>query len=170
MDGRFLPSPKSLSDMFSLLVGRDVAVRQINRRPLDLGDTLGVYVDDRLRMTAVAVLDLPFACYFGAALGLVPPGQANAAVKDGLLPVPLKENTAEVLNVLAAVLNVDGSPHQRLYSVHAPGERRPSDAAAVAVSQALRLDVSVAVKGYGSGRLAIIGPLFIDRHLAVSGC
>ena len=110
------------------------------------------YVDDGMRLSAVAGFDLPLAAYLGAAIGLVPLGGAEACLEDGELTPMLAENVGEVCNVLTTLLNRDGAPHCRLYRVHQPGEPAPNDVAAQLLALGSRVDLQVKVASYGAGR------------------
>jgi hypothetical protein len=102
------------------------------------------------------ILDLPLSAYLGAALGLVPPGGARAAVEDGELPANLEENLGEVVNIAAALFNVPAAPHLKLHQLLAPGSPLPADVVAVLSGIGGRLDLSVEVPNYGSGRMSVV--------------
>lgn len=151
-----LPSGKDVRDMLEGLLGRDVTITPSTPVEPDKPVAVGVYVDDSTRTAVVAVTDLALAAYAGAAIGLVPPGGAEAAVEDGALPATLRDTFVEVLNVLSALFNVPGSPHLRLYAAYEPGEAAPPDVAAGIRSSGGRLDLAVAVAGYGAGGLSFV--------------
>jgi hypothetical protein len=156
-----LPNPKDVRDMFSDLLGRDVSVNVADPINLAPGTPayFAVYVDCHTHTAAVVVADLPLAAYTGAAIGLIPAGGAADAVGEGTLPKMLAENFSEVLNIAVGLFNVDGAPHLRLYDTYAPGEAPPPDVVANAKALGNRLDLSVAVTGYGSGALSmVVGP------------
>ncbi|SDQ20509.1 hypothetical protein [Quadrisphaera sp. DSM 44207] len=149
-----LPPAKDVRDLVEGLLGKDCAFS--DGRRITAGPALvGVYVSDDLRMRAIAAMDLPLAAYVGAAIGLVPPGGAAAAVEDGELFPNLRDNACEVLNVMAALFNVGDAPHLRLYSTSAPEEALPADVAGHLAALGGRADWTVAVKGYGEGQLSI---------------
>lgn len=154
-----VPAPKDVRDLFAGLLGRRVEVAPAD--PYAPGDgeraTLAVYVDDQMRTRAVAVADLPFSAYVGAAIGLIPVGGVEAALEDKELSPVLRENLHEVLNVAASLLNAEGLPHVRLYAIHAPGEVPPIDVSGFARTLGRRLDLHVEVSGYGSGRFSVVG-------------
>src|SRR3546814_7319002 len=85
------------------------------------------YVDDSLQLAALVVCDLPMSAHAGAAIGLVPPDQALAAIADGALTDALAENLYEVLNIAAAMFNVDGAPHVRLHALAPAGGPRSEE-------------------------------------------
>lgn len=153
-----LPAAKSVRDLLAELLGREVTVAPGVPFVADDIDTtlVALYVDDAVRMTALVGLDLPLAAFTGAAIGLVPPGGAEACVEDGALTPMVAENVAEVCNVLTTLYHRDGAPHLRLYQVHQPGDAVPSDAAAHLVALGRRLDLQVEIAGYGTGRMALV--------------
>ncbi|GII26141.1 hypothetical protein [Planosporangium mesophilum] len=152
-----LPVPKDVRDLFEDLLGRPITVGTAN--PVlaeDLKTTLvSLYTDSTQKLWAVAGMDLPLTVYAGAAIGLLPPGGAQDCVDDGVVTPTQAENVKEVCNILTSLLNREGAPHLKLYQVVLPGEPLPGDAAAVLQALGRRLDLTVEVGGYGSGRLSI---------------
>jgi hypothetical protein len=156
-----IPAAKAVKDLLESLLGRTVEVSPGD--PARTGEVtpafVASYVDNALRLTAVAGFDLPLAAYVGAAIGLVPLGGARACIQDGELSPMLAENVGEVCNVLTTLLNHDGARHTRLYAVHQPGQPAPNDVAGRLVAPGSRLDLAVTVAGYGAGRfwLSLVG-------------
>lgn len=157
-----LPSPKDVREMVEGLLGREVTVAP--GRPVvptaDVRAGVGVYVEDNLSMAAVAAADLALCAFAGAALGLVPPGNAESAVADGVLPATMWENFAELLNIGASLLNADGAAHVRLYSTTAPNELPANDVGQLLRGFGHRIDLTLTIAGYGSGALSIVRKAF----------
>ncbi|MBO3086660.1 hypothetical protein [Cellulomonas fengjieae] len=154
-----LPSAKAVRELVEGLVGRDVQVTTGGAMldPAEGDGTLvGAYVDDRLALTAIVLLDLPLAAYVGAALGLVPARTAESAVAEGVLPSGLQENAGEVLNVLASLFNAEGAPHVRLDTIYPPGGPLPADVATWVPAFVRRTDLDMEVSGYGPGRFSLL--------------
>jgi hypothetical protein len=156
-----LPTNQSVKELFEGLLGRDVTLSYGRRPDMEAkpGPCTAVYVGDRGELTAVVVMDFALTASVGAALGLVPPGGAEAAIEDGVLPDSLQENANELLNVLAGTINQFSDTHQRLYHVHRPGEVLPADLVPWTITVTGRTDVTVAPKGYPSGDLSVISVL-----------
>ncbi|GAA4362045.1 hypothetical protein [Angustibacter luteus] len=156
-----LPTNQSVKDLFEGLLGREVTLSHGRRPDMEakVGPCTAVYVDDRNQLTTVAVMDFPLTASVGAALGLVPPGGAEAAVEDGVLPDSLQENANELLNVLAGTVNEFSDVHQRLHHVHRPGEVLPADIVPWTIAITGRVDITIAPKGYPSGDLSIVSVL-----------
>ena len=119
--------------------------------------TFALYVDDRLAVRAIGVCDLPFSAYAGAAIGLVPAAAAEAAVADGALDQNTQENLYEVLNICAALYNVEGAPHMKLHDVLHVGADVAPQVQALSAVLGRRLDLSVDITGYGTGRISFVG-------------
>lgn len=153
-----LPAAKDVRDALEGLLGREVDVNVGDPFSGDpqVGVTYAVYVDDRLRTRAVAVADLAFSAYAGAAIGLIPAGGAEVAVEERDLAPMLQENLYEVLNVCASLLNAEGHPHVKLLDVHHVGSVPPADVVGFAGVLGRRLDLDVKIDLYGPGRLSVV--------------
>ncbi|KQX64559.1 hypothetical protein [Angustibacter sp. Root456] len=156
-----LPTNQSIKDLFEGLLGREVTLSYGRRPDMEArpGPCTAVYVDDRNQLTSVVVMDFGLTASAGAALGLVPPGGAEAAIEDRELPESLQENANELLNVLAGTINEHSDVHQRLYRVHVPGETLPADVVPWTITLTGRVDVTVSPKGYPSGDISIVSVL-----------
>lgn len=153
-----LPSPKHVRDLLADLLGREVTVgtgtpvASTRARPA----AIAVFVDDKMRTLAVSLLDLPLCGATGGALGLLPVAGVNEMVEAKDLSETLLENLYEVVNILSVLFNVPGAPHAKLHKLYAPGEPLPPDVRAYACALGFRIDLDVAVAGYGNGRLSIV--------------
>jgi hypothetical protein len=153
-----VPHAKQVRDVFLGLTGRDIEVAPAH--PVVPGRdpaVVAVYVTDKTATGALVACDLSLAAYAGAALGLVPVPQVEEAVAAQQLTADLSENFYEVVNILASVFNDNPeSPHLKLYKVHAPEEKLPTDIVACLGYVVRRLDLSIDVAGYGAGRLSVV--------------
>lgn len=151
-----LPVAKDVRDLLESLLGRDVELSD-GRRLTDAGATMvGVYVDDRLTMRALVMMNLHLAATVGSAIGLMPVGGVEGAIEDGELSPVQRDNAAEVLNVVASLFNVGDAPHLRLYATSAPGEAADDDVVATVAELGGRVDWRVGVKGYPGGLLSVL--------------
>ena len=154
-----LPVPFQVRTLLEELFGRPVEVRP-GPPWAPLGGekgTFALYVDDRVAVRAVGVCDLPFSAYAGAAIGLVPAAAAQAAVTDGALDANTQENLYEVLNICAALYNVDGAAHMKLHDVLHVGADVAPQVQALSAVLGRRLDLIVDITGYGTGRISFVG-------------
>lgn len=154
-----LPPNKAVKDVFEDLLGRDVQVSPSNDRTPVGPEHLtmeAVYVDDQMKMRAVIVTDLALTAYTAAALGLVPPAGAEAAIEDGELSESLVDNITEVFNIMAGLFNREGAPHVRLYAWYPPGDPAPSDVADLSAAFIGRNDLDVDIAGYGAGQIGLV--------------
>ncbi len=153
-----LPQPKQIRDLLADLLGRDVTL--VPATPFapgpDTAASVAVYVDDSLRISALIACDLPLSSYMGAAIGLVPPGGAQAAVDDGRLTDVLEENLYEVLNIAASMFNVEGADHLRLHALHPAGPPLDPQLRISTLTLGRREDLRVDIAGYGAGALSIV--------------
>jgi hypothetical protein len=155
------PDLKRIRDVFEGLLGREVTVAPGVPVPLDARPrpTTAVYVDDRLRLSSVVLMDFALTAYSGAALALLPRGAAEDAIDEKELPAALLENAAELLNVLAAPIGEASGVHQRLYQTFGPAQLPPSDVVARSAQLGAREDVALGIHGYGSGKLSVVSAL-----------
>ena len=152
-----LPPTKLIKDVLDGLLGREVAVFPTDAlTPTDtVGGALALYIDDSRALGAVAGWDLPAAAHVGAAVALVPARGAKAAIEDQYLPEDLLENLSEVSNVLASVFQGRGNPHLRLERTYRPINTAPADAIQLLYALGHRIDLTLDVSSYGTGRLAV---------------
>src|SRR5690349_19131307 len=97
-----LPVPKAVKDLFDDLLGRPVTVSPSD--PIRAADipttTVALYTDERLTLCAVIGLDFKLTAFAGAAIGLIPPGGAEACIEDKEISKMIGENAIEVCNIL----------------------------------------------------------------------
>ncbi|MBY0400039.1 hypothetical protein K2X89_07065 [Myxococcota bacterium] len=146
------PKLKELSDQLEPLVGRATTVT-LNKTPNKFQETslAARYVGRDGKIAAVCQFDLELAACLGAALAMVPISAAQDDVKAGKLSPNLSDAFNEVANILAGVLCVDGAPHVRWTDVSVGLAAIPADVKAVVAKPVERIDVQVAVEGYGGG-------------------
>jgi len=104
------------------------------------------------------VSDLGFSVRAGAAIGLVPPASAEAAIEAGDMNDVLRENFYEVMNIAASLFNVgEDHVHVKLAQMHhaAAGGMDPQHRV-MTFTLGRRDDYSVEINGYGHGLLSII--------------
>jgi hypothetical protein len=155
-----LPPPARLRDLLADLLGRDVTVVAADPLPGADPSELVVtrYVDEQATLAAVVGMDLPLAIHAGAALGLIPPAGAHVAAEERELTPVIAENVAEVAELLGTLFNAEGQPHVRMDEMFLPGRPVPADVRDALRAPGGRLDLTVDVAGYGSGRLAVVLP------------
>jgi hypothetical protein len=154
-----LPVAYQVRTLLEELFGRQVDVRPsapwapLNGEP----GTFALFVDDSYVVRAIGVCDIRFSAYAGAAIGLMPPATAQTAVKERALDTMSQENLYEVLNICAALYNVEGAAHMKLQQVHHVGTSVAPQVQALSAVLGRRLDLTVDISGYGTGRLSFVG-------------
>jgi hypothetical protein len=152
-----VPSVQGISDFLGGLIGRATPSKKIK---VDWVREKGWLSFSEFRypsgeLGALFVADLPFCCWSGAALALLPPGLAQDAIKAGKLDQALQENFAEVANVLTATFREFGE-RVVLGQVHYGKATSLGDEVRPLVGSARRLDLEVTVNGYGAGRCGLL--------------
>ena len=156
LESRPLPGRAAVRSLVEDLLGRPVELSDGDPVTAYPGNVVAVYVNDSLGLAAAIVVDLAGAARLGGALGMLPPGGVDDAIDAGHLSDMLQDNCHEVLNVLAATLNVAGAPHVRLYEMYGPDDSVPADVAALTARTGERLDVVLSVAGYGDVRVSVV--------------
>lgn len=153
-----LPTPHDVRELLTGLLGRDVELTSVPPWAPASGERAvsAVYVDDRYALRGVGIADLGFAAAAGGAIGLLPPGGVREAVAEGVMWPALVENFDEVLNICAALLNAEGSPHVKLASTHGVAELPPAGVVAHGQLLGRRIDLHLTVAGYGAGHLSLV--------------
>lgn len=154
----YLPTPKEVRDLLTDLLDKEVTLSPAAPLAPAAGRpvSVAVYVDDHLVVRAVIACDLSFSAHAGAAIALMPPAGAAAAIEDGALDETLRANLYEVLNIAASLFNAPDAPHVRLYDLHPAGGAIPPAVIAQALTLGRREDLAVDVAGYGPGRLSVV--------------
>jgi hypothetical protein len=155
---RELPVTKEVRDLLEELLGRTVNVEPADPiRQADLANTtISVYRDNDASIGAIVGMDFKLTVYAAAAIGLVPPGGAEACIEDREISAMLAENAIEVCNILTSLLHQAHQPHLKLDQTYLPGQSPSTDATAHSVAIGRRLDLTVEIAGYGSGKLSIV--------------
>ena len=151
-----LSLPVALS-LLSDLVGRKVTGQETDAVDLSDEDRFirGVFVGDG-QPAALYFMDVEIAAAIGAALVMMPARMVNVCVQEQSLPPMLVDNTYEVFNVGARLINRAGGVHYKLREQLLPGQSLPDDARDIVQVATQRTDLHLTVDGYGTGVLTIL--------------
>ncbi len=152
---RLLPDLALVQDTFSKLFSLETEVTVEAPGPLQVMPfVVAMYSNgDTARLDRLAVCDLKAACYLGSALTQVHPSVSFQAFRSKTLPQALFDNMHEVMNVCAGLFyNAGAYPDARLRAVHLITQPNARLSRLMADPTLLRLDLTVQVEGYGSGR------------------
>ncbi|MBM7773313.1 hypothetical protein JOD54_003517 [Actinokineospora baliensis] len=150
-----LPVPKQVLDTLKDLLGREVTVNVTD--PAGDAPVVAVYQHNDQSLAGVIGFTLPLAANTAAAMGLVPPGGAEACVEDGELSPLLTDILGEVSNILTGLFNLAGRPHVKFHALHTSDV--PGDVRSQLASLGSRLDLTVDIAGYKGGVMSIVVPL-----------
>jgi len=151
-----LPSRHAVRSVIEGLVGRDVQLNDCDLIPGKPSNLVAAYVTDNMQVTVAIVVDIECAARLGGALGMLPKAGVEEAILELDMSGLLRDNCYEVLNVLAAVFNVENAPHVRLYGLYGPLGGVPGDVLALTQVIGSRMDLRLDIAGYGEGHLAIV--------------
>lgn len=143
--------------MFDDLLGRSVDLTPTD--PLRAADVprslVALYTDSSQKLRAVVGMSFELTAFAGAAIGLIPPGGAQACIEDKEISKMIGENVIEVCNVIGSLLNQEGADRLTMHQTFLPGQTPPNDAVGYLLALGRREDFNVAVTGYGTGKLSL---------------
>ncbi len=150
-----LSTSKNLEKILTGLLGREVLA---SRKPVPAAQLkiTGTYQSDAAEVVTACLADLPFAILSGAALSLIPPGPAKDLAKTARLDEELRDNFAEVLNVLSRLFTDELGRRMVLRDVYFPPDKAPPAVAGAIAKAKKRLDVELTINGYGRGRMSLV--------------
>lgn len=146
-----IASAQEFAKALSMLLRRDVKAKTASPPPparLKIG---GIYKYGDGRVLGSVMVDLNFAARSGAALSMIPPDVAAEQIRAGELEEVLRENFAEVLNVLSRAFIAEGDGRVALQTAVFPPQPMPGAAVAAKASASFDVDIS----GYGSGLVSL---------------
>lgn len=155
-----LPTNKEVRDLLEGLLGRDVSLNN-SSSPCDPGaDSVAVatFTCSQSDVHALCAMDIQLSASVSAALGLIPPAAASEMAKEGELNSTMIENLHEVMNIVSVLMNKDGGAHYKLADLYAPSVALPDSVRAEIPAQRHKLDLDIAVTGYGSGSFGLYLP------------
>jgi len=151
---RVVPLPKApeLEKMLQGLEQRDVRVKQVEATPI-APVAVGLYRTDAPVQELAVLFELPLAGSLAASLTLVPVGAVKESVGRGMLEESLRDNLAEVMNVLARYATMSGRRFG-LVKHWCPPEVPDPDVVKAALASDEVWPMEVEVPGYVGGLLA----------------
>lgn len=150
-----IPTPESVAHLIEGLLGKAVKTKKITswkEAPVAVAE----YRMDTGDLSAACLCDLPAGSNLGAALTLLPAPRAAECIKKKSIDEDILDNVREILNVASSLFNKSGGAHVSLKAVHSTPDKLPDDVAELVKTPASRLDVELAVPGYGPGKLSIL--------------
>jgi two-component system, chemotaxis family, chemotaxis protein CheY len=137
------------------LLRRSVTVAQADPPRREVARAVARYVDAEGRDVAVAIAEIDFAAFSGAALSMAQAVTAAEWAKAGVLTEAIAQNFYEVANVLATVVNPGGARCTLAEVILLADFEKPPNHERLAASST-QLNLEAAIDGYGSGRIALI--------------
>lgn len=138
---------KTLDSLF----GKEVEIKESQPIKKLENAIIGTYSDGDGNLTAAVVMDLPCACYSGAALSMIPADVAEENITSGKIDSSLSENVHEVLNVGVSFFSDGTTPDMRLAQMHIGPNSLTDKEKNVFKKAYTKLHVELNIPGYGSG-------------------
>lgn len=151
-----IASAQEFAKALSVLLRRDVKVKPAAPPPpaarLKFG---GLYKHGNDTVLGSVMGDIGFAARSGAALSMIPADVASEQIRADALDEVLRENFAEVLNVLSRAFVAEGDGRVTLQTTVFPPQTIPEQAAPAKSSASF--DVEIAGYGNGAVTLRVLG-------------
>jgi hypothetical protein len=147
-----LPPPADLEKLLAGLLMRSVKVAKATPEPASGPLAIALFRTDEPVLEVAVVCDVQLAASMAAALSVVPPAKVKECVAAGGLDESLRENFAEVMNVLTRFVSGAGRRFA-LERVTCAPEAAPELVAAANGSDERR-DLTAEVAGYAGGHIA----------------
>lgn len=156
---RVMPAQDDIRRLLSDLFGRPVVV---SRNPPLIRQatekfTISLFTREDATVGVVALADLAFTAYAGAALTMFPTPMAEKQIEGGQVDEMVFENFREIMNVCASLFNGANVAHVKLTGM----QRLPQEKLTPALEAQLRkpvarLDFTVQIPNYGKGRVSFL--------------
>lgn len=156
---RVMPPQDNVRRLLSDLFGRPVVV---SRNPPLIRQatekfTAALFTKEDGGVGVVALADLSFTAYAGAALTMFPTPMAERQIETGNVDEMVFENFREIMNVCASQFNGANVPHVKLTQMlRLPQEKLAPELEALLRKPVARLDFTVQIPNYGKGRLSFL--------------
>ena len=150
-----LPDGEAVAQFFSATLRREVTVKAVKPAPDDRLVIAGHYVNGMKTVIGGCFCDRELVAYAGAALSLVPADAADESLAAAELDEILVENFAEILNICSRLFEGGSGQRVTLSSIEYPGTPASEASRAMLKNPVKRLDLEVAIAGYGEGRIAL---------------
>lgn len=154
---RVMPQQDAVRALLTSLFGRPVVVSRTPALVRSATDkfTVALFTHEDGTTGVAAFADLAFAAYAGAALTMFPTAMADQQISNGRVDEMVLENFREIMNVCASQFNGAVAEHVKLTSLlRLPIDKLPAEVDALAKKPGARLDFTVQIPNYGTGRLS----------------
>lgn len=146
-----------LCKLLTSLLGRNVTAKKAAPYPNTPRDPriVATYMDDCGRVISICVCDLPFVANAGAALLMLPVSTAQECIAAREWSPDMLENLGEILNICRQCFQGPGR-HVAAQHIYTSVKDMPAAVIYTVSSPRQRVDLELAIAGYGSGRLSIV--------------
>lgn len=156
---RVMPPQDEVKKLLSSLFGRPVVVSRCPALIRQATDkfTAALFTQDTGAVGVVALADLAFTAYAGAALTMFPTPMAERQIETGQVDEMVFENFREIMNVCASQFNGANAAHVKLTTMlRLPKDKLAPEVEAMLRKPGARLDFTVQIPNYGTGKLSFL--------------
>ena len=158
---KVVPNSSALSETVGGLLGRDATATRIGPSiafsAANRNTYLALYATANGEASAAVQCDIRFAAGAATALAMMSVDRTAEWIAARILPEDGYGNLHEIFNVLAAAFNdVTPDRHVKLVEVLSPGTPAPREYAALFNGRAARVDFTVDIAEYCSGRIVLL--------------
>ena len=153
-----LPSPAEVSELFEMLLGRDVRASSAPRGSYKPSEHFwaAVYLNGDRQIAGALVCDSDLALRASAALSLLPAAQTAQLLQTGSMDEALSENLSEICNVATRFFQGTYSTNVHVARIFEVPHQAPPQLFEMMKAARERQDMRLEIKGYGQGRAAVL--------------
>jgi hypothetical protein len=149
-----LPPPAELEKLLSGLLMRPVKIQKAPGEAPEGPCAMALYRSDEPVLEVAVLCDVALAASLAAALSVVPAGVVKECVATGGLDESLRDNFAEVMNVLSRYVSNGSGRRFALSRVECPPAAVAPELVQAAAGSDERRELSAEISGYSTGRIA----------------
>lgn len=147
------PAAEDVGRLLGRLFGKRVVAKR--GQPLRSPAMASAYVGTDGQIVAACAFDLAAANYAAAALAMMPPTVAAAAIRAVKVGPDTLDNLREVCNIMTQLFD-GSSSHVKLRDVAKVVPPLPADLSALMTRPVKRVDLDIDIAGYGKGTIALL--------------
>ncbi|MBF0492227.1 MAG: hypothetical protein HQM15_05550 [Deltaproteobacteria bacterium] len=155
----YIPAPKEIKLFFEDLFAKKIEVETAPAfsYPFTTPTLVGSFIDSNsLEIKVLVVTDLPFACFAGGALSMIPAAVVKEDIKENKVTPNILDNLKEIMNITLALCNREFYAHLKLKDMF-DSKSLPEEFTTLLQKKAAQVvAVEIEIASYGKGKFALL--------------